>query len=175
MPFPTAPSNGQSAVVNGMSYTYNSTTTAWTRVGATSTPLSSYALLTGATFTGNVVVDSSLQARRYLETRVNPTISAGSLTLDLSAGNYFDISLNASVTTIAVSNAPTSGVPYSFTMQVNYPDNTSRTIDWVDLGVKWTDNSAPSLTCANTKVDTFVFYTDDSGSNLYGSVAGQNQ
>ena len=32
MAFPTSPTNGQTAVVNGISYTYNSTTNSWGRV-----------------------------------------------------------------------------------------------------------------------------------------------
>ena len=34
MSFPLSPTNGQTAVVNGINYQYNSTTTAWTRIQA---------------------------------------------------------------------------------------------------------------------------------------------
>jgi hypothetical protein len=35
MAFPTSPTNGQLATVNGIQYTYSSTTSSWTRVAST--------------------------------------------------------------------------------------------------------------------------------------------
>ena len=49
MPFPINPTNGQTATVNGISYTYNSSITAWVRN-------TSSAVTIGTSFTGNNVV-----------------------------------------------------------------------------------------------------------------------
>lgn len=50
MAFPASPTNGQTATVNNISYTYNSTLGAWTKTGsvATASPVSSVAGRTGA-------------------------------------------------------------------------------------------------------------------------------
>lgn len=108
----------------------------------------------------------------YSETRATPAISAGSLTLNLETGNFFAVSLNASVTNaIVISNPPASGSVGSFTLELT-ADGTARTINWGSI--KWPAGTPPTLTSASGKRDVFVFYTTDGGTNWYGLVGGQN-
>jgi len=43
------------------------------------------------------------------EVKTAPAISAGTLTLDVSGGNVFEVSLNANITTFTISNPPPNG------------------------------------------------------------------
>lgn len=107
-----------------------------------------------------------------LETRTAPTISSGTLTLDCSAGNVFNVALNANITTLTFTNVPSSGTAFGLTLLLT-ADGTARTITW-GASVKWPGGTAPTLTSTNNKVDTFVLFTHDNGSNWFAFTAGQN-
>lgn len=114
---------------------------------------------------------TTLFATQYVETRTQPTISAGALTLDCSACNVFDVSLSASVTSLTVSNIPVTGRAFGFTLKLNITG--SFTITW-PASVKWANATAPTLTTTSGKVDVLEFLTIDNGTTIYGFVAGQN-
>ena len=106
------------------------------------------------------------------ENKTAPSISAGTLTLDCSAGNVFAVSLNASITTLSFTNVPTTGNAYALTLSFT-ADGTARTVTW-GSSVKWPSGTAPTLTSTNAKVDTFVLTTWDGGTTWYAFTAGQN-
>ena len=67
MSFPISPTNGQTTTVNGVLYTYNSTTTAWNVTTAftgniVTTTLSATGTVTGASVVGGVITGTSLSA-----------------------------------------------------------------------------------------------------------------
>lgn len=106
------------------------------------------------------------------ETKAAPAISAGTLTLDCSTGNVFAVSLNANITTLTLSNVPSTGTAYALTLAFT-ADGTARTVTW-GSAVKWPGGTAPTLTSTSTKVDTFVLTTWDGGTTWYAFVGGQN-
>jgi hypothetical protein len=114
----------------------------------------------------------SVLARSVRETRTNPTISAGALTLDCSAGAVFAVSLNANITTLTLSNPPVAGFSYTMLLQLT-ADGTARTVTW-PAAVKWPAGVAPPLTSTNTKVDIFTLTTHDGGTTWFASTVGQN-
>jgi len=57
--------------------------------------------------------------RDYSETVSSPTISAGTLVLNLETSNIFTVSLNAAITTLTISNPPASGSGGSFTLVID--------------------------------------------------------
>ena len=135
--------------------------------------------LTTNTFTGtqnlggNLLTQAKLQA--YRETSTAPTISAGSLTLDLSGSNFFAVSLNAAISTITISNIP-SGSVASFTLEFT-GTGTLYSVNWtLSSGViKWAGAAAaPTITATTGKKDVLCFYTTDGGSNWLGFIGGQN-
>lgn len=115
--------------------------------------------LTGKTITG------------VKETKTAPAISAGTLTLDCSAGNVFAVSLNANITTLSFTNVPSTGTAYGLTLALT-ADGTARTVTW-GAAVKWPSGTAPTLTSTNAKVDTFILYTHDGGTTWYAFTGGQ--
>lgn len=121
-------------------------------------------------FLGNIT--SQLQLQSWRETFTSPAISSGTLTLDLSASNFFKVSLNAAITTITITNTPASSAA-SFTLEFT-ADGTARAVTW-PAAFKWTGGTAPTLTSTSTKTDTFVFYSTDTGTTWRAYVSGQNQ
>lgn len=110
--------------------------------------------------------------RDYSETVSSPTISAGTLVLNLETSNIFTVSLNAAITTLTISNPPASGSGGSFTLLLT-ADGTARAVTW-PASIKWAGGTAPMITSASGKVDSFAFFTSDGGTNWQGYVGGQN-
>ena len=132
--------------------------------------------LAGLTLTGTLAMGDNLIERPvikdYGETRTTPSISSGTLTLNLENGNVFGVSLNASITTLTIQNPSASGTACSFTLAFT-ADGTLRTVTW-GASVKWAGGNTPTLTSTNGKVDIFTFVTWDAGTTWYAFVSGQN-
>jgi len=105
-------------------------------------------------------------------TKQTPTISGGALTINLALGDYFDVSLNANITTMTISNALTSNYPNGFILRFT-ANGTPYTVSWPG-SVKWPAGTAPTLTSASTKQDMFVFTTADGGTTWNATIIGQN-
>jgi hypothetical protein len=110
--------------------------------------------------------------RDYSESVSSPTISSGTLTLNLETSNIFTVSLNAAITAITISNPPASGSGGSFTL-IFTADGTARAVTW-PAAIKWANGNAPTITSASGKVDSFAFFTSDGGTTWQGYIGGQN-
>lgn len=110
--------------------------------------------------------------KNYKEIYSSPTISTGQLTLDLNNGNVFNVSLNAAITIMTISNIPTSSFVANFSL-IFTADGTARAVAW-NTAIKWPAGTPPTLTSTNGKRDVFSFITLDGGTNWYGFVGGQN-
>lgn len=106
------------------------------------------------------------------ETRTAPTISTGTLTLDLSGSSIFDVSLNAAITTLTISNPAASGTAHGFVLTFT-ADGTARAVTW-PAAVKWPSATAPTLTSTNAKKDVFAMFTTDGGTTWNAVTVGQN-
>jgi hypothetical protein len=106
------------------------------------------------------------------ETKATPAISSSTLTLNLATATLFYVTLNSSIGTLTLSNPPASPRVFSFTLQL-VGDGTARTITWPG-SVRWQGGLAPTPTATLNKVDTYVFFTHDGGSNYFAFTAGQN-
>lgn len=107
-----------------------------------------------------------------IEVKTAPTISSGTLTLNCSLGNVFHVSLNAAITTLTISNIPTTGNAFGITLAFT-ADGTARAVTW-PAAVKWSGGTAPTLTSTSAKVDIFVLTTWDGGTTWFAMVGGQN-
>ena len=107
-----------------------------------------------------------------VETKTAPAISSGTLTLNCSLGNVFAVSLNAAITTLTISNIPTTGNAFGITLAFTM-DGTARAVTW-GAAIKWSGGTAPTLTSTNAKVDIFVLTTWDGGTTWYAMTGGQN-
>lgn len=113
------------------------------------------------------------QIKNYTETLVSVTATT-STTLDVSLGNVFAIAFSTSITTLTLSNIPTSGTVCSITIILTH-DNTanSYTIAW-PTAFKWAGATAPTLTQSANAVDIITAVTKDAGATWYAFVAGSN-
>ena len=155
--------NDSSVLAGDAGLTYNKTTDTLTAGGV-------IVGTAGVAMADNVIGRPEL--KDYAETRTAPTISAGTLTLNLENGNVFDVSLNADITTLTISNPPATGKCGSFTL-IFTADGTLRAVTW-PAAVLWPSASAPTLTSTSTKKDVFIFLTTDAGTSWLAAVAGQN-
>jgi hypothetical protein len=122
-------------------------------------------------FTGNISAEGNLHARTFTEVLVQPT-TAASMSLDLSTGSLFRISLTTSITSLTFTNTPASPRVCSFVIQL-VADGTARTVAW-PVSVKWPSNIAPTITSTSGKLDTFSFLTYDGGTTWLGFTSAQN-
>lgn len=104
------------------------------------------------------------------ETVATPAVAAGTLTLDLSTASVFNVSLSANVTTLTLTNPPSSGIAFSFTVRLSITG--SYAITWPSA-FKWPFGVAPILTSTPGKMDVIVFETVDGGTTYQAFIAGQ--
>lgn len=105
------------------------------------------------------------------EVSASATISAGTLTLDLSTAGVFYVNLNANITTLTISNTQTPGAS-AFTL-IFIADGTPRSVTW-GAPILWPGGTPPTLTSTNGKDDIFSFVTLDGGTTWFGFTGGQN-
>jgi hypothetical protein len=123
------------------------------------------------TLTGTSNADDFI-AKRYLDQISVVSISAGVLTLDLSAASFFVVSLNVDITSVVLQNVYASGKAAAFSIKF-VADGTVRSIAWPS-SIKWPNATVPTMTGTATKVDLISFVSHDGGANWYGFAAGQN-
>jgi len=144
--------------------------------GVTASSLTSVGSLAALTMAGTVSMADNVIGRPrftdYAETYSAPTISSGTLTLNIENGNVFRVSLNANITTLTISNPSGTGNACSFTLIFD-ADGTARTVTW-PAAVKWPGGTAPTLTSTASRSDMFVFYTNNAGTAYYAMTAAQN-
>ena len=162
------PTAGSAAIGNGTELAFTAAGTTGqvlTSQGASSAIWSAVSLAASSTITTPTITG-------LIEVKTAPTISSGTLTLNCSLGNVFAVSLNAAITTLTISNIPTTGNAFGITLAFTM-DGTARAVTW-GAAVKWSGGTAPTLTSTNAKVDIFVLTTWDGGTTWYAMTGGQN-
>ena len=118
-----------------------------------------------------LLAGKELQA--YSETVATPAIASNVLTLDLSTANVFNVTHNANITTLTISNPPASGKAGSFTLILTQDATGGRTITF-PAAVKWSGGTAPTLSTTLNKKNILVFFTVDAGTTWFGSQVGKD-
>jgi hypothetical protein len=121
---------------------------------------------------GDVTLSEELKAKSYNETYATVSSSSGTLTIDCEAGNVFQTTLSENVTTLTVSNAPSSGTAYGFILRI-VQDTTARTVTW-PASFKFSGGIEPTVSTASGAIDVYGFFTTDGGTNWYAFTAGQD-
>lgn len=101
--------------------------------------------------------------------RVNAlTITAGAITIDLSLGNYFTLSLTANITAITISNAPASGRAETVVIKMTQDVTGGRTVAGWPAAVKWAGGAfTPTSTASAT--DLVSLTTFDQATTYQGT------
>lgn len=140
--------------------------------GTGNTVRSANATLTGTTNIQTLEMTDNILRRPYIDDYAlfRATITATAITtLNYSTAQVYAITMNASITTLSISNEPASGRYGEMTLKLIYNSGTARTVDWSDIGVKWGEPGEPTLTSVSGKHDVIHIWTDDGGASWYGS------
>lgn len=152
MAFPTSPINGQSATVNGIAYTYNSTKTAWVRVSSSSGVIGANLVVAG------ILTDNYYYANGSGLIGTNKSIYTGTITATTSATliDTLPIAGNTSVTWTLTSKDNTNS-RYKTSMLGSLNDGTN--VYYNEYGIILSD--------ANNPVSTFTSNISSGNINLY--------
>lgn len=102
----------------------------------------------------------------------SPSISSNTLTLNLNNGNVFNVSLNANITTISISNVSAVSNTATVFYLIFTMDGTARTVTW-PASVSWAQGTSPVLSSANGNREVFSFLSTNNGSTWLGFAGGQ--
>ena len=138
---------------------------------------------------GITTSDSHTYLRSFSEINNSVTQSGGILTLDLSTGQNFEVTLSANVTQIRLTNPPADSSAMSFTVKFTQPSGTFYSVDIDDIridpfananrvSVKWPGGVVPVMSQAVNAIDIYSFKSFNvsslNTSGLYGIIGGQN-
>ncbi len=110
------------------------------------------------------------ELRDYSETSSSPTSVAGAITLDMEAGNSFEVTLSEN-TTFTFIKPPIAGKAGSFTLKLTQ-DTTGAWTSTFPGTVDWPGGGAPILSLSANQVDILAFFTIDAGVTWYGFLGG---
>lgn len=118
-------------------------------------------LVTGDVFTEARAATFETQFEEGVDQTVTtPSISAGTLTLDLSLSRVFNVSLNANISTLTFSNVPASRLVVVTLLLT--ADGTPRTVA-LGAAVRTAAGFAYTPTSTNGKRDWLTFHTINGG------------
>ena len=106
-----------------------------------------------------------------IETIATNSTATGAVTLDLTNGNVFTVTLTGDVT--FTFNGATTGKACSFGLYLTQDATGSHAVTW-PTGVKWSGGTAPTLTTTLNATDVLVFESLNGGTTWYGSLVGAN-
>jgi len=115
---------------------------------------------------GNLVVRAEIND--YTISHSTPASVAGILTLDLTVGNSFAVSLTEDISNVILANPPASGIYAEIVIRMVQDVASSRTVTW-PTSVKWPGGTAPVMSPAASAVDKVVLSTDDGGVSWLGN------
>ena len=160
-----------------------------TALTVTSSNVTGLATCNNVFISGITTSDSHTYLRSFSETNNSVTQAGGILTLDLSTGQNFEVTLAANITEIRLTNPPADSSAMSFTVKFTQPSNAFYTIDLDDIRItpfaeanrvttKWPGQVVPVMSQAANAIDIYSFKTFDvsnlNTSGLYGVIGGQN-
>ena len=124
--------------------------------------------------------EGSVKFKTYSENVETLDISSGVVTIDLSLGQTFELTVEEAVDRFTLLNPPTGSTAFSIkitqgTTGYGVGIDTFRNSVGTPIPVYWPGGGVlPIVTTTASKTDIYSFKTFDGGSSLYGVVGGQN-
>ena len=112
------------------------------------------------------------QLMDYRETIARPAVIARSLTLNLAAGNVFEVTMTDDVASLIFANSPAVGIAGSCTLFLKQDQRGGRKLSWPG-SIRWSGGKAPSISTGPNALDIFAFMTTNGGAIWYGVCGGQ--
>ena len=113
----------------------------------------------------------------YSQNVITSTISSGSVTVDLSRGQYFDVTPTTNVSSFVISNVPSGASTFTLKIAGGYTIDLDNFVNsgGVSIPVYWPGGGVlPIVTPNASRFDVYSFTTFDGGSTWLGTVIGQN-
>lgn len=121
-----------------------------------------------------VKADNLYRLVRYVETKTAPAISSNAVTINLSNGTHFQVTVNATLSTITFTNPPPTGYASTFTLALTQDGSGGHSIAGWPASVKWPAGSVPTFTTTASKTDLVSFVTYDGGTTWWAILIGQS-
>ena len=106
----------------------------------------------------------------YSEVVFTLATATGTLGLDLSLYNFFNLTMTGNIT-VSPTNVPASKA-VTLTIIARQDATGGRTITW-PAGTKWPGGVVPPATTTANATDLWVLTTYDGGTNWFGALAGK--
>lgn len=98
------------------------------------------------------------------------TISSGAITIDYTLGNAYEVVLTENITSITISNGPTSGTFGEVIIKFKQDATGGRTVTGWPNSVRWPGATAPVITTTNvTGTDIITLKTWNAGNTWFGN------
>lgn len=124
-------------------------------------------------FNGSTSSLTGVTLDQYGEVVESITQTTSTLTLDMSKGNTFAVTLQANVTTVAFSNVP-AGKLVPITIEFIQDATGGRTVSGWGTAVKWSGGTIPTLSATANATDVVAGYTRDGGTTIRLDMAMQD-
>ena len=113
------------------------------------------------------------QLKGISETSPTLSVTKGTLTVDVKAGNVFEATLTEDIVSLILTNPPAAGLASASCLIIKQDDRGGRTLAWPS-SIRWPGGNRPIVSAAKNAVDFYVFITRDGGVTWYGFVGGQD-
>ena len=110
------------------------------------------------------------------------TGTSGGVTVDLSTGTFFEVTLTNPITTWAFTNVPTSGTACAWVIKINQASSAvgGTPVTWAGDGtttgssaIKWQGATAHQMSTGNSAIDLISMFTIDGGKTIYANEVGK--
>lgn len=105
--------------------------------------------------------------KNYKEVDSSISPSSQTLTINLNNGNIFVVSKTSDITSITISNIPSSSFVGNFTLIIENGVGAGGFINWPN-SIKWGDAGPPALSTTLGNIDVLTFITLDGGTSWLG-------
>lgn len=110
------------------------------------------------------------------------TGTSGAVTVDLSTGTFFEVTLTAAITTWAFTNVPASTTACAWVIKINQASSAvgGTPVTWAGDGtttgssaIKWAGGTAHQMSTGNSQIDLISMFTIDGGTTIYANEVGK--
>lgn len=154
----------------------NAANSAWVTVGTLADTNLGLLALAGGTMTGALILADQLLTRAYIKdyalTEAANATATGSVGVDLENGNEHHLTLTGAISSLTISNWPSTGRRGRLTLYLKQGGSGSYTVSW-PAAVDWGTAGAPTLSTTVGHTDVVVLTTNDAGTNIFAMLAGK--